>query len=87
MLKTQRSRSLEQPEGTDMLDPMDKEVTIALRVSKEERADWEQAAAADGRKLSDWIRRRCNGLESSKPRTTYIHPVTVQLKPSKKGGK
>lgn len=61
---------------TDMLDPMGKDVTIALRVSPEEQDQWSKAAAADGRSLSDWIRRRCNGLDTA--------PLA---KATKKGGK
>lgn len=62
---------------TDMLEPMDKDVTIALRISKDEQTAWLAAAEADGRTLSDWIRRRCNGLSGAAP---------VAKQSTKKGG-
>lgn len=35
--------------------------TWKLRVSDGELAEWKQAAAADGKMLSEWIRELCNG--------------------------
>ena len=34
---------------------------IGIRVTKTERDAWNAAAKADGRTLSAWIARRCNG--------------------------
>lgn len=34
---------------------------IRIRVSEKERKAWDDAADKDDLKLSEWIRRRCNG--------------------------
>jgi hypothetical protein len=40
---------------------------IGLRATAAERAAWELAASADGRTLSAWIARRCNGEPTTAP--------------------
>lgn len=47
---------------------MDKTASIGIRVSPDDRKAWEAAAKADGRSLSDWITRRCNGAPTTSPR-------------------
>jgi len=44
---------------------------IGLRATAAERGAWEKAAAKDGRTLSAWIARRCNG----EPTTAPVPPV------------
>jgi predicted HicB family RNase H-like nuclease len=54
----------------DMTDPA-KNLTITLRLSPEEHAVWVDAATADGRTLSSWIRRQCAiGAARAKPLPT-----------------
>jgi hypothetical protein len=40
---------------------------IGVRATKAEHAAWEAAAKADGRSLSSWIARRCNGQPATAP--------------------
>lgn len=47
--------------------PRKKANMIGLRATAAERAAWERAAEADGRSLSDWIARRCNGKSATAP--------------------
>lgn len=42
--------------------------TIGLRATAAEREAWEIAARQDGRTLSAWIVRRCNGEPTTAPR-------------------
>lgn len=42
--------------------------TIGLRATAAEREAWEIAARKDGRTLSAWIVRRCNGEPTTAPR-------------------
>lgn len=62
---------------TDMLDEMDKDVMLTLRLSKDEHKAWKAAADLEQMPLAAWIRRRCNGLSAAAP----------TVKASKKGGK
>src|SRR5262245_62170653 len=43
------------------------DVIIRLRVPSEKRAAWMRAADLDDRKLSDWIRARCDGRKTTAP--------------------
>lgn len=45
---------------------------IGLRATAADRGAWERAAAKDGRTLSAWIARRCNGEATTAP----LPPVT-----------
>lgn len=60
-----------------MLDAMDKDVMLTLRLSKAEHKAWKEAAEVEQVSLAAWIRRRCNGLSTTAP----------VVKPTKKGGK
>ena len=42
---------------------MPKDVRLDLRISEDEHAAWKMAADEAGLKLSEWIRRRCNGIQ------------------------
>lgn len=53
--------------ATDTVADVDKTVTIALRITKDEHRAWLAAAEADGRTLSDWVRRRCTGVVTAAP--------------------
>jgi hypothetical protein len=44
-----------------------KRATIGLRATAAEREAWEIAARRDGRTLSAWIVRRCNGEPTTAP--------------------
>jgi predicted HicB family RNase H-like nuclease len=44
-----------------------KDFMIRLRVSGEEHAAWLKAAELEQMSLSNWIRRRCNGLATAAP--------------------
>ena len=44
-----------------------KRATIGLRATAAEREAWEMAARRDGRTLSAWIVRRCNGDPTTAP--------------------
>jgi len=44
-----------------------KDETIKLRVSAEEREAWQRAADASEMTLSEWIRVRCNGSPALAP--------------------
>jgi hypothetical protein len=50
--------------------PRKKATMIGLRATAAERAAWERAAETDGRSLSDWIARRCNGKSATAPAPT-----------------
>jgi predicted HicB family RNase H-like nuclease len=64
------SRGVLQTPDNDMTDPA-KNLTITLRLSPEEHAVWVDAATADGRTLSSWIRRQCAiGASRAKPLPT-----------------
>lgn len=54
------------PMANDIDDTKDKEVKI--RISFADHAAWSAAAKADNRKLSDWIRLRCNGQPTTAPK-------------------
>jgi len=41
---------------------------IGVRVTEAERLAWEEAARLDGRTLSAWVRRRCNGEKTTAPK-------------------
>ena len=61
---------------------VEKAAQTTIRMTEVEREAWEQAAAADGRSLSAWITRRCNG----EPTTAPMLPGSVQArKPTRKG--
>ena len=49
-------------ESRDHLD-VNRDDLVQVRISKAERKTWETAAKSAGLKLSDWIRRQCNGSE------------------------
>jgi hypothetical protein len=50
---------------------------VGVRVSDEDRAAWQAAADADGRTLSAWVKRRCNGEPTTEPvRAASSPPVT-----------
>lgn len=63
-----------------MQDDMKREVTVRLRVTAEEQDSWLKAAELEQMTLSQWIRRRCNGLAAAAP-------VIAEPTPRKKGGK
>jgi hypothetical protein len=46
---------------------MEKTEQTTIRMTKAEREAWEAAARADGRTLSAWIVRRCNGEPTTAP--------------------
>lgn len=46
---------------------MEKTAQTTIRMTEAEREAWEAAARADGRKLSAWIVRRCNGEPTTAP--------------------
>lgn len=58
---------------------MGKSKVINLRIAPEEHAAWDAAAEAAGLKLSEWIRRRCNGTT-----TIEAPPPAAAPKPKKK---
>jgi hypothetical protein len=46
---------------------MEKTAQTTIRMTEAEREAWEAAARADGRTLSAWIARRCNGEPTTAP--------------------
>ena len=46
---------------------MEKTAQTTIRMTAAEREAWEAAAKADGRTLSAWIVRRCNGEPTTAP--------------------
>jgi len=46
---------------------MEKTAQTTIRMTEAEREAWEAAARADGRTLSAWILRRCNGQPTTAP--------------------
>jgi hypothetical protein len=46
---------------------MEKTAQTTIRMTEAEREAWEAAARADGRTLSAWIVRRCNGEPTTVP--------------------
>lgn len=59
----------------------DKSGRFGGRVSPEDLAAWEAAAEIDGRSLSAWIVRRCNGEPSTAPvRGAATKPSTARRK-------
>lgn len=46
---------------------MEKTAQTTIRMTEAEREAWEAAARADGRTLSAWIVRRCNGEPTAAP--------------------
>jgi hypothetical protein len=46
---------------------MEKTAQTTIRMTEAERAAWEEAARLDGRTLSAWIVRRCNGEPTIAP--------------------
>lgn len=46
---------------------MEKTAQTTIRMTEAEREAWEAAARADGRTLSAWILRRCNGEPTTAP--------------------
>lgn len=46
---------------------MEKTAQTTIRMTEAEREAWEAAAKADGRTLSAWIVRRCNGQPTTEP--------------------
>jgi len=46
---------------------MEKTAQTTIRMTAAERKAWEAAANADGRTLSAWIVRRCNGQPTTEP--------------------
>jgi hypothetical protein len=46
---------------------MEKTAQTTIRMTEAERAAWEEAARLDGRTLSAWIVRRCNGEPTVAP--------------------
>jgi hypothetical protein len=51
---------------------------IGIRASVEDRAAWQAAADADGRSLSAWIVRRCNGEPTTEPVRSAIAPAPAK---------
>lgn len=47
---------------------MEKTAQTTIRMTEAEREAWEAAARADGRTLSAWIVRRCNGEPTMAPK-------------------
>jgi hypothetical protein len=46
---------------------MEKTAQTTIRMTEAEREAWERAASLDGRTLSAWIVRRCNGEPTTAP--------------------
>ena len=69
------NRATESGEHDDVRDK-----NIIIRLSAEERAAWQAAADSDGRSLSDWIRRRCNGDVTTVPNAGHA----TKRKPARK---
>ena len=44
-----------------------KRAHVALRITATDHRAWQRAARVDGRSLSDWIIRRCNGDTATPP--------------------
>jgi hypothetical protein len=53
------------PRKIEALPPKDE--SIKLRISAGDLRAWQEAARLDAMKLSDWIRRRCNGQPAAAP--------------------
>jgi len=51
-----------------------KDATFLLRLSADELAAWRAAADAAGLKLSEWVRRRCNGVQRIEAQTIEPPP-------------
>lgn len=60
-------RHPERPDGRATMFNMGKDTRLGLRVATTDRRAWAQAAVADGRTLSDWVTRRCNGEPATAP--------------------
>ena len=56
----------EQAVTTPIMEPK-KTAMIGVRATEAERQAWEDAARLDGRSLSAWIVRRCNGEPTTAP--------------------
>lgn len=59
---------------------MEKTAQTTIRMTEAERVAWEAAARADGRSLSSWIVRRCNG----EPTTHPVVPAVSAAKPRRR---
>jgi hypothetical protein len=59
---------------------MEKTAQTTIRMTDAEREAWEKAARLDGRTLSAWIVRRCNG----EPTTVPVLPPPAVPKPRPK---
>src|SRR4051812_49327294 len=63
-----------------------KKATIGLRATAAERETWERAARRDGRTLSAWIVRRCNGDPTTAPASSAQPGVETSAEPQRAGG-
>ena len=59
---------------------MEKTAQTTIRMTEAERAAWEEAARLDGRTLSAWIVRRCNG----EPTIAPVRPAAPKPRPKRK---
>ena len=64
-----------------MEKPPEKTAQVTLRMTEAEREAWEEAARLDGRTLSAWIVRRCNGEPSTAPVLSSTAAVSKPRKP------
>jgi hypothetical protein len=61
---------------------MEKTAQTTIRMTEAEREAWEAAARADGRTLSAWIVRRCNGEPTTAPELPP--PAAPKRRPKRK---
>ena len=62
---------------------MEKTAQTTIRMTEAERAAWEEAARLDGRTLSAWIVRRCNGEPTVAP-VLPARPAAPKPRPKRK---
>jgi hypothetical protein len=67
-------------------EDMNKDVTVQVRLTAEEHKRWLAAAEAEGRTLSNWIRRQCNAQAPSIDVIEYVEKRAAERK-AKKGGR
>lgn len=56
---------------------------VGVKATPAEHAAWQAAADADGRTLSSWIARRCNGQPATAP---VFEPGTTADEPTRPSG-
>lgn len=61
---------------------MEKTAQTTIRMTDAEREAWEKAARLDGRTLSAWIVRRCNGESTTAPELPP--PAATKPRPKRK---